>query len=69
MGRKQLEERATSKRAWKSWTRARELHSITLSSEQLREIIAALGGHIPEDSAQLIASLRASLTESSHEAS
>ena len=68
IGRQQLEERATSKRAWKSWSRARELHSVTLSSSQLKEIIEALGAHAPENSAQLIASLRALLTESSHEA-
>jgi hypothetical protein len=68
-GRKQLEERATSKRAWKSWSRAKKLHSVTLSSAQVGEIIEALGEHAPENSAQLIASLRALLTESSHEAS
>jgi len=69
VGRKQLEERATSKRAWKSWSRARELHSVTLSSAQVKEIIEALGAHAPENSAQLIVSLRALLTESSHDAS
>ena len=69
VGRKQLEERATSKRAWKSWSRARELHSVTLSTGQVEEIIEALDAHAPENSAQLIASLRAFLTESSHEAS
>jgi len=68
VGRQQLEERATSKRAWKSWSRARELHSVTLSSGQIKQIIGALGEHAPENSAQLIASLRALLTESSHEA-
>jgi conjugative transfer signal peptidase TraF len=68
-GRKQLEERATSKRAWKSWSRARELHSVTLSTGQVKEIIEALGAHAPENSVQLIVSLRALLTESSHEAS
>src|SRR6266436_4844939 len=30
MGQVKLDERATGKRAWKSWNRARELHSITL---------------------------------------
>jgi len=53
VGQKKLDERATSKRAWKSWTRSQELHSVTLSSRQIREIIAALGGHPPEDCAQL----------------
>ena len=69
VGRKQLEERATSKRAWKSRSRARELHSVTFSSGQVKEIIEALDAHASENSAQLIASLRALLTESSHEAS
>ena len=68
VGRKQLEERATSKRAWKSWSRAKELHSVTLSTAQVKEIIEALDAHAPENLAQLIASLRALLTESSHEA-
>ena len=68
MGRKHLEARATSKRAWKSWSRARELHSVTLSSGQVKEIIEAVGAHAQENSAQLIASLRALLTESIHEA-
>src|SRR6202049_2839183 len=66
VGRKQLEERATSKRAWKSWSRAKELHSVTLSSAQVREIIEALGEHAPENSAPLIASLSAMITESTH---
>jgi len=69
VGRKQLEERATSKRAWKSWSRTRELHSVTLSTGQVKEIVEALGAHASENSAQLIVSLRALLTESSHEAS
>ena len=66
-GRERLEERATSKRAWKSWSRAKELHSVTLSSGQVREIIEALGERAPENSAQLIASLSALVTESTHE--
>jgi hypothetical protein len=68
-GRGRLEERATSKRAWKSWSRAKELHSVTLSSAQVKEIIEALGEHARENSAQLIASLSALLTESTHEPS
>lgn len=67
VGRKQLEERATSKRAWKSWRRAQENHPVTLSSTQVIEIIEALGAHAAENSAQLIASLSALLTESTHE--
>jgi CHAD domain-containing protein len=49
-GRERLEERATSKRAWKSWSRAKELHSVTLSSAQVREIIEALHEHAQENS-------------------
>ncbi len=44
LGKKKLDERATGKRAWKSWTRAQDLHAITLSTAQVREIIDALGG-------------------------
>ena len=48
-GRGRLEERATSKRAWKSWSRAKELHSVTLSSAQVREIkLRLLHEHAPE---------------------
>jgi hypothetical protein len=53
VGRVKLDTRATSKRAWKSWTRSKELHSLTLSSEHLRRIVSALGGEEPRDSAEL----------------
>jgi hypothetical protein len=69
VGQKQLEERATSIRAWKSWTRTRELHAVTLSTGEVRAIIDALGTQAPEHSARLIANLRALLAHSSHEAS
>lgn len=52
-GRVKLDTRATSKRAWKSWSRSQELHSLTLSSEHLRRIVGALGGEEPRDSAEL----------------
>ena len=52
-GRVKLDARATSKRAWKSWSRSKELHSLTLSSEHLRRIVGALGGEEPRDSAEL----------------
>jgi hypothetical protein len=52
-GRVKLDTRATSKRAWKSWSRSKELHSLTLSSEHLRRIVGALGGEEPRDSAEL----------------
>ena len=64
-GRKQLEERATGKRAWKSWSRAKELHSVTLSSAQVREIIEALGGQrAGEFGASSLPALSEALTES-----
>ena len=52
-GRVKLDTRATSKRAWKSWSRSKDLHSLTLSSEHLRRIVGALGGEEPRDSAEL----------------
>ena len=52
-GRVKLDTRATSKRAWKSLSRSKELHSLTLSSEHLRRIVGALGGEEPCNSAEL----------------
>jgi hypothetical protein len=63
IGRKKLDERATGKRAWKSWQRAQDLHPITLSSRQVREIIEALGGRAPDDSTKLVLALTEALTE------
>jgi hypothetical protein len=63
LGREKLEERATAKRAWKSWRRTRGLFSLTLSAEQLRRLIAALGGRPPGDSEQLTGTLTQLLRE------
>jgi len=63
IGRQKLDERATGKRAWKSWTRAQDLHAITLSTVQVREIIEALGGRVPDDSTRLALVLSEMLTE------
>ena len=63
IGRKKLDERATGKRAWKSWQRARDLHAITLSSGQVREIIEALGGQTPDNPTKLVLALSQALTE------
>jgi|SRR5215469_7737932 len=57
LGREKLEERATAKRAWKSWRRSQELHSLTLTRTQLRRLIEALGGTAPQDSKDLVATL------------
>jgi hypothetical protein len=63
IGRKKLDERATGKRAWKSWHRAQALHAITLSSGQVRGVIEALGGRAPEDPTKLVLALSEALTE------
>src|SRR3984893_1902014 len=39
LGRNKLDQRATGKRAWKSWQRAQDLHGLTLSGAQVRDII------------------------------
>lgn len=57
LGREKLDERATAKRAWKSWRRSQDLHSLTLNSGQLRRLIEALNGRAPEDSKDLVATL------------
>ncbi len=66
LGRKKLDERATGKRAWKSWSRAQELNAITLSNAQVAEIIAALGGKVPAETTRLALVLSQVLTEVFH---
>ena len=44
LGHEKLDERASAKRAWKSWARANQLHNLTLSDAQIRRIVTALGG-------------------------
>jgi hypothetical protein len=57
LGREKLDERASAKRAWKSWRRSHELHSLTLSGAQIRRLIAALGGGAPADPERLVETL------------
>jgi Conjugal transfer protein TraD len=57
LGQSKLDERATSKRAWNSWRKQKELHSLLLSSSQMRTIVRALGGAIPTADDQLIDTL------------
>jgi hypothetical protein len=57
LGQSKLDERATSKRAWNSWRKQKELHSLLLSSGQMRTIIRALGGAITTADDQLIDTL------------
>jgi hypothetical protein len=63
MGHRKLDERATGKRAWKSWSRARELHAITFTTGQVEEIIEALGGEVPADPTRLALVLSQLLSE------
>jgi hypothetical protein len=63
LGRKTLDQRATGKRAWKSWQRAQDLHALTLSGKQVREIIETLGRKAPHDSTRLVLALSEALTE------
>ena len=66
VGRTKLDERATGKRAWKSWTRAQNLHAITLSTDQVAQIITALGGDVPDDPTRLPLVLSQVVTEARH---
>jgi len=63
-GHAKLDERASAKRAWKSWQRAKELHAVTLTSSQIVRVIAALGATPPSDSAQLPSVMAALLDRS-----
>jgi hypothetical protein len=63
LGRNKLDSRATGKRAWKSWQRAQDLHALTLSGAQVRDIIEALGCKAPDDPTQLILALSEALSE------
>lgn len=63
LGRNKLDSRATGKRAWKSWQRAQDLHALTLSGSQVRDIIEALGRKAPDDPTRLVLVLSEALTE------
>jgi len=63
-GHAKLEERASAKRAWKSWKRAKDLHAVMLTSSQIARVIAALGATAPSDSAQLPSAMAALLDRS-----
>jgi len=63
LGRNKLDQRATGKRAWKSWQRAQDLHGLTLSGAQVRDIIRALGHQAPDDPTRLVLALSEALTE------
>jgi len=63
LGRDKLDERVTAKRVWRSWRRARELHSLLLSSAQMRRLIETLGGAAPGNPDGLVAALMEMLGE------
>jgi len=63
-GHAKLDERASAKRAWKSWQRAKDLHAVTLTSSQIVRVITALGGTPPRDAAQLPGAMAALLDRS-----
>jgi hypothetical protein len=65
LGQIKLDERATGKRAWTSWNRARELHGLTLTTEQMRRVIAGLGEAVPKNAAALMPALLRALGEGS----
>jgi hypothetical protein len=62
-GQVKLDQRATGKRAWTAWNRARGLYDITLSAEQIRRLIARLGGSPPESNEALAGALTRTLDE------
>ncbi len=57
VGRAKLDERASAKRAWKSWRRTREVYGLSLSEAEVRGLITALGGVAPVDQTQVVATL------------
>jgi hypothetical protein len=57
VGRAKLDERASAKRAWKSWRRTREVYGLSLSEAEVRRLIAALGGVASVDEGQVVATL------------
>jgi Conjugal transfer protein TraD len=63
LGREKLDERVTAKRAWNSWRRSRELHSLMLNSAQVLQLIERLGGVAPENPGSLAETLMGLLRE------
>jgi hypothetical protein len=57
IGHKRLDERRAEKRAFNSWLRANDLHSLTLSSAQISRIVEAFGSAAPADRSALVSAL------------
>jgi len=60
-GQVKLDQRASGKRAWTSWKRARELHGLTLSSGQIRRVMTALEARAPGKDEELVPALMRAL--------
>lgn len=56
-----LDERGSGKRAWKTHQRARDLHAVHLTSEQLCRILERLGAPIPRRREDLVVALSEAL--------
>lgn len=56
-----LDERGSGKRAWRTHQRARDLHALHLTSEQLCRILERLGVPIPRRREELVAALSEAL--------
>jgi conjugative transfer protein TraD len=61
VGHRKLDQRGAEKRAFNSWLHAKDLHNLTLSSQQIAWIVAALGSRAPTDRAALVPALNAAL--------
>lgn len=64
-GQARLDERATAKRAWNAWSRARELQRLDLSPSEIRRLLAAIVGaeiaaRTSDPTAHLLRALRGS---------
>ena len=60
-GHRKLDQRSAEKRACNSWLRAKDLHNLTLSGQQIARIVDALGSRAPADRAALVPALNAAL--------
>lgn len=62
-GSRTLDARGTSKRAWTSQQRALDLHSVHMTSDQIRLLLERLGAVIPDDRASLPGALSDALRQ------
>jgi hypothetical protein len=62
-GAAKLDERASGKRAWRTRERGLDLHSVHLTSDQIRALLHALGAPASADREELPAALSSALGE------